>query len=154
MPTGLITKRTLLYTEMYPVDTVLAAARRSPAHLQALLGFDASQRPLALQLGGRDPLAMAEAARACAALGFDEININVGCPSDTVSVCNCYGAALMKEPALVQQLAAAVRGAVPPTTAVTVKHRLGVDEHDSWEQLKVHPTTSTCSLAAHFLIRV
>lgn len=93
-------------------------------------------------------------ARACAALGFDEININVGCPSKVVSGCNCYGAALMKEPTLVQQLAAAVRDVVPSTTAVTVKHRLGVDEHDSWEQLRefVELVSAPPASVRHFIV--
>ena len=152
----LLTQRTLLYTEMVPVDALLAAAERSPGHLRALLGVEPSHRPLAIQLGGRDPAAMADAARhCCAALeGVDEININVGCPSDTVSGHHCYGAALMKEPARVQRLAAAVRRAVPPTTAVTVKHRLGVDDCDSWEQLVefVRIVSAAPASVRHFVV--
>ena len=73
-------------------------------------------------------------ARLCASFGYDEVNINVGCPSDTVCG-NGYGACLMKEAGLVQQLAAAVRANVPEHVEVSVKHRLGVDECDSWEEL-------------------
>lgn len=131
----MLTKRTLLYTEMYPADVVLQAAAVSPERLESLIGFQASQRPLAVQLGGRDPERLAAAAGTCAARGYDEVNINVGCPSETVSLGQCYGAALMREAGLVQALAAAVRAAVPPTVAVTIKHRLGVDDHDSWDQL-------------------
>ena len=91
---------------------------------------------------------------AAGAGGFDEININVECPSEVVSGRNCYGAALMKEPTLVQQLAAAVRGVVPSTTAVTVKHRLGVDEHDSWEKLRefVELVSAPPASVRHFIV--
>lgn len=151
----MLTKRTLLFTEMVPVAAVLAAAERSPARLQALLGVEPGQRPLAVQLGGRDPAPMADAARHCAALGcVDEININVGCPSDTVSVCHCYGAALMKEATRVQQLAAAVRSSVPQSTAVTIKHRLGVDDCDSWGQLLefVRLVSAPPASVRHFIV--
>ena len=159
----LLTRRTLLYTEMYPVDVVLEAAGsprdgpmrhetaaprgkatgewkptsladRTHTALRQLLAFDPVQHPIAVQLGGRHPERMGEAARLCASFGFDEVNINVGCPSDTVCG-NGYGACLMKEAGLVQQLAAAVRANVPAHVEVTVKHRLGVDECDSWEEL-------------------
>lgn len=151
----MLTQHTLLYTEMYPADAVLAVAERSPEHLRAFLGIDLSQQPLAVQLGGREPVAMAAAARHCAAIGgIDEININVGCPSDMVSLCHCYGAALMKEAAQVQLVAAAVRSAVPPTIAVTVKHRLGVDDCDSWEQLVEFVRTVSAAPAniRHFVV--
>ena len=142
---------------MYPAAAVLAAGERSTEHVRALLGVGSTnlQQPLAVQLGGRDPVAMAAAAQHCAALGgIDEININVGCPSDTVSVCHCYGAALMKEAAQVQLLAAAVRNAVPSTVAVTVKHRLGVDECDSWEQLVdfVRVVSAAPANVRHFVV--
>jgi tRNA-dihydrouridine synthase len=140
---------------MYPAAAVTAAAERSTEHLRALLGVDSNQQPLAVQLGGRDPVTMAAAAQHCASLGgVDEININVGCPSDTVSVCHCYGAALMKEAAQVQLLAAAVRKAVPSTVAVTVKHRLGVDDVDSWEQLVdfVRVVSAAPANVRHFVV--
>ena len=139
----LLTRRTLLYTEMYPVDVVLLKAAEdadSPGAapdrqaLRRLLTFDPTQHPIAVQLGGRDPERMGEAARLCASFGYDEVNINCGCPSDTVSG-NGYGACLMREAGLVQRLAAAVRAAVPAHVEVTVKHRLGVDDHDSWDEL-------------------
>ena len=126
-----LTRHTLLYTEMYPVEVLLAA---TPAALSRLLTFDPAQHPIAVQLGGRDPVRMGLAARLCASFGYDEVNINVGCPSDTVCG-NGYGACLMREEDRVQQLAAAVRASVPSHVEVTVKHRLGVDEHDSWEEL-------------------
>jgi hypothetical protein len=105
----MLTKRTLLYTEMYPADVVLQAASVSLERLETLIGFDETQRPLAVQLGGRDPKRLAEAAGLCAERGYDEVNINVGCPSETVSLGQCYGAALMREAGLVQELAAVVR---------------------------------------------
>ena len=150
----LLTRRTLLYTEMYPVDVILEASEHSPERLQRLLGFDAAQRPLAVQIGGRDPMRMGEAARLCAMYGYDEVNINVGCPSETVSMLQGYGACLMKDEALVQQLAAAVRSAVPPDVAVTVKHRLGVDDHDSWEALVSFVRTVSAPPASirHFVV--
>jgi tRNA-dihydrouridine synthase A len=130
----MLSARTLLYTEMYPVDVVLAAAARGNAALCALLAFDPAQRPLAVQLGGRDAATMGAAAALCAQLGYDEVNINVGCPSGKVHD-GGFGACLMAEPELVQRLAAAVRAAVPAHVAVTVKHRLGVDDRDSWGEL-------------------
>ena len=123
----MLTQRALLYTEMYPVDLILDAHQHSSSRLHRLLSFDTSQRPLAVQLGGRDPNRMAQAARLCAAFGYDEININVGCPSYSVSTLGGYGACLMSDAPLVQALAAAVRRAVPATIAVTIKHRLGVE---------------------------
>lgn len=149
----MLTRCTLLYTEMYPVDVVLEAAS-DPEALRRLLAFDPCEHPLAVQLGGRDPSRMAEAAKHCASLGYDEVNINVGCPSDTVSLRQRYGACLMKEASLVQQLAAAVRKAVPPTVAVTVKHRLGVDEVDSWEELVsfVQAVAAPPASVRHFVV--
>eukprot|EP01043_Picozoa_sp_COSAG02_P088857 COSAG02_NODE_25910_length_645_cov_2.785714_1_plen_141_part_10 len=76
----MMSARVLLYTEMYPVEQVLLAARRGEAELRSLLAFDPVQRPLAVQLGGSDPTTMGEAAALCARMGYDEVNINVGCP--------------------------------------------------------------------------
>jgi tRNA-dihydrouridine synthase A len=99
---------------------------------QRLLRFDRAEHPVALQLGGADPEELALAAKLGAAAGYDEINLNVGCPSDRVQAA-CFGAALMLEPARVAACVAAMRDAV--TVPVTVKTRLGVDEHDSYEFL-------------------
>ena len=118
----LLSKRALLYTEMYPVDAVLAASAKGDAALAALLAFDPAQKPLAVQLGGSDPETMGAAAELCARFGYDEINLNIGCPSGKVHD-GGFGACLMEQPALVQQLAAASRRAVPAHVAVTVKHR-------------------------------
>lgn len=123
----LLTRRTLLYTEMVTADAVLHGDR------QKLLGFDASEHPVALQLGGSEPRALAEAARIAEDFGYDEINLNVGCPSDRVQS-GRFGACLMREPALVADCMAAMRGAV--SLPVTVKCRIGVDDQDPEESLR------------------
>jgi len=116
----------LLYTEMITARALLRGDARR------LLRFDAAEHPVALQLGGADPEELASAARLGAAAGYDEINLNVGCPSDRVQAA-CFGAALMLDPARVAACVAAMRAAVD--VPVTVKTRLGVDEHDSYEFL-------------------
>ncbi|QKC90523.1 tRNA dihydrouridine(20/20a) synthase DusA [Mesorhizobium sp. NZP2234] len=116
-----LTKRALLYTEMVVADAVIHGAR------DRLLGFDAVEHPVALQLGGSDPAKLAEAARIGEAFGYDEINLNVGCPSDRVQS-GTFGACLMKVPNLVAECVAAMKAAV--TIPVTVKCRIGVDEQD------------------------
>ena len=95
---------------------------------ERLLGFRPAERPLALQLGGAEPAALAEAARVGRDFGFDEINLNVGCPSDRVQS-GCFGAALMRTPELVADCVAAMIEAAGPVP-VTVKCRIGVDEQD------------------------
>ncbi|MGQ0799465.1 MAG: tRNA dihydrouridine(20/20a) synthase DusA [Pseudomarimonas sp.] len=115
-----------LYTEMVHAQAVLHGDR------QRLLGFDAAERPLALQLGGSDPAALAEAARIAEALGYDEVNLNVGCPSDRVQA-GRFGACLMREPALVAACTETMRRAV--AIPVTVKCRLGVDEQEDYVDL-------------------
>ncbi|MDZ7669795.1 MAG: tRNA dihydrouridine(20/20a) synthase DusA [Gammaproteobacteria bacterium] len=112
----------LLFTEM----VTSGALRYGPA--ERLLRFDASEHPVALQLGGSDPDELAAAAQMGAAAGFDEINLNVGCPSPRVRQ-GRFGACLMREPALVGDAVAAMAAAVP--VPVTVKCRLGVDDDDS-----------------------
>src|SRR5262245_39542002 len=99
----LLTRRALLYTEMITTGAVLRGNR-------ALLGYDAAEHPVAMQLGGCDPRALAESARICADLGYDEINLNVGCPSDRVQD-GRFGASLMAEPALVGDCIAAMKAA-------------------------------------------
>jgi tRNA-dihydrouridine synthase A len=115
-----------LYTEMVHAQAVLRGDR------EKLLGFDSVERPLALQLGGSDPEALAEATRVAVMLDFDEINLNIGCPSDRVQA-GRFGACLMKEPALVADCIAAMRSVVAYTSVpVTVKCRLGVDEVEEY----------------------
>ena len=117
----LMTRRALLYTEMLTTGAIIHGDR------QRLLGYDASEHPVALQLGGSDPAHLAEAARIGADFGYDEININVGCPSDRVKD-GRFGACLMAEPELVAQGVAAMKAAVG--VPVTVKCRIGIDDQD------------------------
>ncbi|MER9302253.1 tRNA dihydrouridine(20/20a) synthase DusA [Mesorhizobium sp. M0496] len=116
-----LTSHALLYTEMVVADAVIHGAR------ERLLGFDVAEHPVALQLGGSDPQKLAEAARVGEAFGYDEINLNVGCPSDRVQS-GTFGACLMKVPDLVAGCVAAMKAAV--NIPVTVKCRIGVDEQD------------------------
>ena len=123
----LLSPHALLYTEMVTAPAVLHGDRAR------LLGFDPAEHPVALQLGGAEPAELAAAARVGAALGYDEINLNVGCPSDRVQS-GRFGACLMREPALVADCVAAMRAAV--AVPVTVKCRLGVDEQDEYADLE------------------
>lgn len=123
----LLSKNALLYTEMVTADAVLRG------HRERLLGFDASEHPVALQLGGSDPVKLAEASRIAEGFGYDEINLNVGCPSDRVQS-GRFGACLMREPVLVAECVAAIRAAV--RLPVTVKCRLGVDDQDTEVSLR------------------
>ena len=116
----------LLYTEMLTARALL----RGDA--QRLLRFDTAEHPVALQLGGAHPAELASAARLGEQAGYDEVNLNVGCPSDRVQAA-CFGAALMLDAGRVAECVAAMRAAV--SVPVTVKTRLGVDEHDSYEFL-------------------
>jgi tRNA-dihydrouridine synthase A len=123
----LLTARALLYTEMLTTGAVLHGDRAR------LLRFDAAEHPVALQLGGADPRALAACARIGAELGFDEINLNIGCPSDRVQD-GRFGACLMAEPALVGDCVAAMKAAV--SVPVTVKCRIGIDEQDPEQALE------------------
>jgi len=122
----LLTRRTLLYTEMVTTGAVIHGDR------VRLLAFDPAEHPLALQLGGSDPRALAQCARIAADLGYDEINLNVGCPSDRVQE-GRFGACLMAEPALVGDCVAAMKTVV--RVPVTVKCRLGIDDQDPEQAL-------------------
>jgi len=121
-----LTGRALLYTEMVTTGAVLHGDR------ERLLGFDAVEHPVALQLGGSEPADLAASARIGEDLGYDEINLNVGCPSDRVQS-GRFGACLMREPALVADCMAAMIDAVK--VPVTVKCRIGVDDQDPEEAL-------------------
>jgi len=123
-----LTKHALLYTEMVTADAVLRGDRAR------LLGFEAFEHPLALQLGGSDPAKLAEASRIAVDFGYDEVNLNVGCPSDRVQS-GRFGACLMREPQLVADCVAAMRAAV--SIPVTVKCRIGVDDQDPEESLRI-----------------
>ena len=122
----LITENTLLYTEMVTTHALLHGDR------DRFLRFDSSEHPVALQLGGSDPHALADCARIGMDYGYDEINLNVGCPSDRVQS-GRFGACLMAEPELVAECVAVMQNAV--TLPVTVKCRTGIDERDSFEEL-------------------
>jgi tRNA-dihydrouridine synthase A len=122
----IMTRRARLYTEMLTADAVVFGPR------ERLLGFDAFEHPLALQLGGADPVRLAQAARIGAEFGYDEINLNCGCPSDRVQS-GRFGACLMREPALVGDCVAAMVGAV--AIPVTVKCRIGVDDQEPRQAL-------------------
>jgi tRNA-dihydrouridine synthase A len=117
----LLTRRALIYTEMVTTDAVLRGDR------ERLIGFDPAEHPVALQLGGSDPAALAECARIGADFGYDEINLNIGCPSERVQE-GRFGACLMAEPALVGDCVAAMKAAV--AIPVTVKCRIGIDDQD------------------------
>ena len=117
----ILSGRALLYTEMVTAPAILHGDR------ERLLGFDGTEHPVALQLGGSDPAQLAEAAKIGEAFGYDEINLNVGCPSDRVQS-GKFGACLMREPELVADCMAAIREAV--SVPATVKCRIGIDDQD------------------------
>lgn len=136
-----ISSHALLYTEMVVARALHHICREGAAggdpgerqrRLERLLGFDPAERPLALQLGGDDPRLLAEAARMAADWGYDEVNLNVGCPSEKVQQ-GRFGACLMAEPQQVARCVEAMAAASP--LPVTVKHRIGIDERDSYEEL-------------------
>lgn len=122
----LISRHALLYTEMLTTGAIL--------HGQAdrFLKFHTSEHPLALQLGGSEPDELAQCAKIGAEHGYDEINLNVGCPSDRVQS-GRFGACLMAVPKRVAECVTAMRDAVD--IPVTVKHRIGIDDRDSWDEL-------------------
>jgi len=124
----LLTRRALIYTEMLTTGAVLHGDRAR------LLGFDPAERPVALQLGGSDPKALAACARIAADLGYDEVNLNVGCPSDRVQE-GRFGACLMAEPELVGACVTAMKASV--SIPITVKCRIGIDDQDPEHALEV-----------------
>jgi len=138
----LLTRRALLYTEMVTTGAVIHGDR------VRLLGFDPAEQPVALQLGGSDPGALAQSARIAQDFGYSEINLNVGCPSDRVQE-GRFGACLMAEPALVGDCVAAMRAAV--ALPITVKCRIGIDDQDPEEALEAL-THNVKHAGAHALI--
>ena len=122
----LLSARAFLYTEMVTAEAVLYGDR------ERVLGFDAAEHSVGLQLGGSDPAKLAEAARVGEGFGYDEINLNIGCPSDRVQS-GRFGACLMAEPALVADCVKAMADAV--SVPVTVKCRIGIDDQDAEESL-------------------
>ena len=117
-----LSRRARLYTEMVTTGAVIHGPR------ERLLGFDAGEHPVAVQLGGSNPADLARAARIAEDFGYDEVNLNVGCPSDRVQD-GRFGACLMRDPGLVADCVAAMKGAV--SVPVTVKCRIGVDDQDT-----------------------
>ena len=121
-----ITRHTLNYTEMVTTGAVLHGDR------DRLLAFAPEEQPIALQLGGDEPEALATCARIAAERGYDEVNLNIGCPSERVQK-GSFGACLMAEPERVRDAVAAMRAVVP--IPVTVKHRIGIDQLDRFEDM-------------------
>jgi tRNA-dihydrouridine synthase A len=121
-----ITRHTLLYTEMVTSAAILHGDR------DRLLGFSPEEKPLVLQVGGDTPTDLAECARIAEGMGYDEINLNVGCPSDRVQNGN-FGACLMAQPQRVADCVEAMRRAT--SIPVTVKHRIGIDDCDRYEDM-------------------
>lgn len=139
----LISKRTLLYTEMVTTGALLHGDR------DWLLRYHPAEHPLALQLGGSDPAELAECSRIAADAEFDEINLNVGCPSDRVQS-GRFGACLMAEPALVADCVAAMRAVVD--VPVTVKCRIGIDDMDAYDQFERFVRTIAAAGSDTFIV--
>lgn len=139
----LLTRHALLYTEMITAEAVIHGDRRK------LLGFSPEEHPVALQLGGADPERLALAARIGADFGYDEINLNVGCPSDRVQE-GRFGACLMAEPELVARCVEAMRAAC--SIPVTVKCRIGIDDQDSEADLERFVTTVAAAGCTRFVV--
>src|SRR3974390_1450818 len=138
----LLTRRALIYTEMITTGALIHGDRAR------LLRFDAAEHPVALQVGGSDPAALAQCARMAEDFGYDEINLNVGCPSDRVQD-GRFGACLMAEPALVGDCVAAMKA--PVAIPVPVTCRLGIDEQDREQALEFF-TQSVAGAGADALI--
>ena len=144
----MITKRTRLYTEMYVDQTLLH--QETPEHVARYLYFDEVQHPVAVQLGGNDPESLAKAAEMCREYKYDEIDLNCGCPSKTVSK-NEFGAKLMLKPQLVRRICHEMIRRVGHDVPVTVKCRLGADDCDSYEELLDFVNIVKSSGAEHFI---
>ena len=139
----LLTRRTLLYTEMVTTGALLHGDWRR------FLAHEPAERPLALQVGGDDPGALAACAELAEGLGFCEVNVNVGCPSDRVQA-GRFGACLMREPQVVAEAVAAMRARV--RIPITVKHRLGVDEQEGFEPLAAFVDTVAAAGCEVFVV--
>jgi tRNA-dihydrouridine synthase A len=139
----LMTRHALLYTEMVTAPALIHGDR------DRLLAFDPSEHPVALQLGGSDPAQLAAAARIGADYGYDEINLNIGCPSDRVQS-GAFGAVLMERPSLVGDCVAAMIAAAP--VEITVKCRIGVDHQDPAQMLPAFLETVSAAGVTRFAI--
>ena len=139
----LLSPRARLYTEMVTTGALMFG--NVPRHLD----FDPAEHPVALQLGGSDPYALAHCTRLGEAWGYDEINLNVGCPSERVQT-GSFGACLMADPALVADCVRAMRDAV--SIPITVKHRTGIDAVDDYEFVRDFVGTVAASGATVFIV--
>jgi len=139
----LLTRNALLYTEMLTASAIIHGDR------ERLLACDAREHPVALQLGGSDPMALADAADIGASFGYDEINLNVGCPSDRVQE-GRFGACLMAEPGLVAACVSAMRARVE--VPVTVKCRIGIDDQDAEDDLQKFIETVAAAGCITFIV--
>jgi len=139
----LLTRNALLYTEMLTAPAIIHGER------ERLLACDAREHPVALQLGGSDPMALADAADIGASFGYDEINLNVGCPSDRVQE-GRFGACLMAEPGLVAACVSAMRARVE--VPVTVKCRIGIDDQDAEDDLQKFIETVAAAGCITFIV--
>ncbi|MEB3317008.1 MAG: tRNA dihydrouridine(20/20a) synthase DusA [Cyanobacteriota bacterium] len=152
-----VSRHCLLYTEMVVARAVAHQLREGAPlagedrqrRLERLMGFDPLEKPLALQLGGENPEDLAAAARLAAEWGYDEVNLNVGCPSAKASQ-GSFGACLMARPDRVAECVAAMRAA--SGLPVTVKHRIGIDERDGFPDLLVFVDTVAAAGAARFAV--
>lgn len=139
----LMTRRAMLYTEMVTAPAVVHGPR------ERLLGYSELEHPVALQLGGSDPAELAAAVRLARPFGYDEINLNVGCPSDRVQS-GCFGAVLMERPTLVADCVAAM--IAEADVPVTVKCRIGVDDQLPEKVLPAFLETVAAAGVSHFVI--
>ena len=139
----LLSRRARLYTEMIPTGALLHG------DAERALRFDAAEHPVAIQLGGNDPTDLARCARLAEGAGYDEVNLNVGCPSPRVQK-GCFGAALMAQPALVAECVAAMRETA--SIPITVKTRIGIDDLDSYARFRDFTGTVAEAGCATFIV--
>ena len=139
----LLSKQALFYTEMVTTGAVLNGDR------ERFLDYDASEHPLALQLGGSDPMALAACAKLAQEWGYDEVNLNCGCPSDRVQN-NMIGACLMAHAPLVADCIKAMQDAC--SIPVTIKHRIGIDDLDSYEAMAAFVETVAATGCTTFIV--
>lgn len=139
----MITKKTLLYTEMVNTGAILHGDK------DRILAFSELERPLVLQLGGDNPKDLAECTYIAESLGYDEVNLNVGCPSDRVQNGN-FGACLMAQPDLVANCIESMKSKV--NIPVTVKHRIGIDGRESYEEMKEFVETVSKAGCDRFIV--
>ena len=138
-----LTKFSLLYTEMIPMDTVLRGDRKR------FLEFSLEEKPLSVQFGGNDPVKLSDCAAIAEDFGYDEVNLNVGCPSDRVQN-GSFGACLMLRPELVGRILAKMKSRT--RLPVTVKHRIGVNGKETYEDMKEFVRTVSLSGCDRFII--